>query len=72
MIKRYKPWLIASGVLLLLIITNPSISAFKVYRGRDSYAGLKRSLNMFVFSIYEEHPNKFVGLLGNFIDISIH
>ncbi|QEM03315.1 hypothetical protein DIU31_007180 [Mucilaginibacter rubeus] len=70
MIKPYKPWLIALGVLLLLIITNPSISAFKAFRGRDSYSGLKRPLNLFVASVYKEHSKKFIGFFGNFIDIS--
>lgn len=70
MIKPYKPWLIALGVLLLLIITNPSISAFKAFRGRESYSGLKRPLNLFVASVYKEHSKKFIGFFGNFIDIS--
>jgi len=59
------PW----ALLIILIVTNPSISAFKAYRGRDSYEGLRKSSNWFVFSIYREHANKYLAILGNFFFI---
>lgn len=63
---KNKKWLIAGAVLGLFIITNPSISAFKEYRGTSSYSGLRRSSNFFIFSVYKEHSSRFVGILGNF------
>jgi hypothetical protein len=64
-----KKWLITGAVLLLFIITNPSVSAFKAYRGKDSYSGLRRTSNLFVLSIYKERGHEFIGLFGNFIDL---
>jgi len=71
--KRYA---IAASVLLLLIITNPSISAFKAYRGSDSYRGLIREHNYFVCSVYQDstydnendiqHKERYFGVIDNF------
>lgn len=56
-------------IIGILIITNPSISAFKVYRGAESYEGLKRPLNLFILSEYKIRSHKYIGIFGNFIDI---
>jgi len=69
---KKKLLLIIAGVLLLFIITNPSITAFKAYRGRDSYDGLKRPLNLFVYSVYKDHGAEFIGLFENFIRVNQH
>jgi len=57
------------GILVIFIITNPSVSAFKTFRGRDSYDGLYRPINLFVFSVYKDHRHRFIGVFGNFLDI---
>nr|NYE68666.1 hypothetical protein [Mucilaginibacter sp. E4BP6] len=46
---------ILGGIILLFIITNPSISAFKAYIGSNTYSGLKRTTNLFVCSIYKHN-----------------
>jgi hypothetical protein len=62
-----KKALIASGIILLLfIITNPSPTAFKSYLGVTGYYGLKRSSNLFIFSIYKHGNWKYLGIAGNF------
>lgn len=58
-----------AGILLLFIITNPSATAFKEYRGSSSYSGLRRSLNLFVLSKYTDRGNDFIGVFGNFIKL---
>jgi len=57
------------GILLLFIITNPSPTAFKEYQGRNSYSGLRRTFNLFLFSEYKDHGDKFIGVVGNFWEI---
>lgn len=57
------------GIVAIFIITNPSVSAFKTFRGKSSYDGLYRPINLFVFSIYKDRSHPFVGLFGNFIDV---
>lgn len=67
--KRNLKYIIPLGIVLLFIITNPSITAFKEYQGRSSYYGLKRSLNLFVLSEYKDGGNEFIGVFGNFIKL---
>lgn len=62
-----KAILIPLGILCLFIITNPSVSAFKTYRGRESYQGLYRPVNLFVLSEYKDRGSEFIGVMGNFI-----
>lgn len=64
-----KAILIPLGILCLFIITNPSVSAFKTYRGRESYQGLYRPVNLFVLSEYKDRGNEFIGVFGNFIPV---
>ncbi len=69
---KQKRWAIATGVTLLLIITNPSISAFKAYIGSNTYRGLERPLNFFICSVYRYGGEKYLGVVGNFMDITYH
>ena len=56
------------GVLLVLIITNPSATAFKLYKGHDT--SVKRPLNLFICSIYINRGEYYLGILGNFIQLT--
>jgi len=60
-----KQW-IPIVVLLLFIITNPSISAFKAYIGSNTYSGLKRTTNLFICSLYKHDGKTYFGIAGNF------
>jgi hypothetical protein len=65
--------LIALGIIILLfILTNPSMKSFKEYRGRDNTKGLRREQNWIVFSIYGDGNYKFVGVFKNFINIGYY
>ncbi|SDT56548.1 hypothetical protein SAMN05216490_4072 [Mucilaginibacter mallensis] len=69
-LSRKNKILLGTGiVLLILIITNPSVSAFKTFRGRAGYEGLKRPVNLFLYSVYKDHSTEFIGLFGNFFRI---
>jgi len=57
--------LICGGIVLLLIITNPSIKDFKDYLGVTSYDGLHKKQNWFVCSVFERQGNEYVGVAGN-------
>ncbi|MCW3108510.1 MAG: hypothetical protein JWQ09_3016 [Segetibacter sp.] len=64
---KQKVWLGVSGLLLLLIITNPSAQAFKEYVGSSSYEGLHKETNYFICSKYTDQYNfNYIGILGNF------
>lgn len=63
---KHKILYAAIGVLALFIITNPSVTAFKTYRGKSSYEGLYRPTNLFVASVYKDGGNKYIGMVGNF------
>lgn len=57
-----------AAFLLLLIITNPSITSFKAYVGSNTYQGLRRPINLFICSVYRDYRgNEYVGVMGNFI-----
>ena len=64
---KNKSLIVIISIVLLFIITNPSTTAFKNYLGKTSYYGLKRSLNLFVVSEYEDRGNDYLGVLGNFL-----
>lgn len=65
-----KKWhYIILGIVAIFIITNPSVSAFKTFRGKASYEGLKRPVNLFVYSIYKDHGAEYVGVFGNFFRV---
>lgn len=79
--KKQKIYAGIAAFLFLLIITNPSVTAFKTYRGLNTYKGLKRPLNLFVYSIYQEDEfdedgdfikdgDKYLAVFGNFWDVS--
>jgi hypothetical protein len=79
-----KAYLISGICAFILIITNPSISAFKAHQGASSYSGLVRKYNFFIFSVYEcgsevdawgksnnnaIYNGEYVAVLGNFFRI---
>jgi len=53
-------------IVLLLIITNPTVKDFKDYMGRNTYIGLHRTSNLFIYSNYQVGSDEYVGFLGNF------
>lgn len=62
--KRYY---LAIGVLLVLIITNPGMKAFKDYLGCSDCNNVKRDANLFIGGIYTSKYNgKYLGFFGNF------
>jgi len=63
---------VIGAIILILIITNPSVKAFKEYLGRESYDGLKRPLNLFICAFYKDHTNDYFGMLGNFWELKKH
>lgn len=60
---------IIGAILLILIITNPGVRAFKEYLGMNTYNGLRRTSNFFVCSIYEG-DSKYFAIAGNFFKIT--
>lgn len=64
------------AVLCLFVITNPSPTAFKAFRGKNTYTGLIREHNYFIYSTYQDstydddkdrqHRDRYVGFVGNF------
>lgn len=60
---------------LLFVLTNPSLSSFKEYKGLDpKHASdyVRRDINLFLFSVYEDRVErgKYIGVFGNFIGLS--
>ncbi len=67
--KLTKKHYILLAILCLLIITNPSITAFKAYEGNHAYPErIRRPVNLFIFSEYTADSHRYIGILGNFID----
>ena len=67
---------IVAILLLLLVITNPSVDALKDHIGKKSKNDdVTRTYNFFIFSFYEDSfdtfrvtdRNVYFGILGNFI-----
>ena len=67
-----KIYYVLIGVLILLIITNPSIKAFKEYLGVQSFNGLRRSVNFFIVSIYKSDEGEYIAVIGNFSKIKTY
>jgi len=65
-----KIYYVLIAILLLLVITNPGVKAFKDYLGYNSYGGLKRKYNFFVCSVYQKSNSTYFGIVGNFIKLS--
>ena len=70
------------GIIVVLILTNPSRSAFTSYLHQSGSAGIGRKYNFFVCSIYSDNNNSgyrggsfhpktdlYIGFLGNFIQL---
>ena len=66
--KKGYYWLL--GVLLLLIITNPSVKAFKDYLGKTSYINMRKENNFFVGSLYSYNGESYFAIAGNFFKIT--
>lgn len=64
-----KKWILPL-LLLVFIITNPSIKAFKNYIGTSSDNNLRRVNNFFLFSIYEYYDERYVGIASNFFELT--
>ena len=56
------------GALLILIITNPGVKAFEDYLGVNTYSGLRRTSNFFIFSFYKSDDYYFA-MAGNFFHL---
>src|ERR1700750_3265887 len=63
---------VIGAIILILIITNPSVKAFKDYLGHGNEGGLSRQANFFIFSIYLNWGNsaEYFGIAGNFYQIN--
>nr|WP_294942309.1 hypothetical protein [uncultured Mucilaginibacter sp.] len=75
--KIFKRALIILPIIALavLIFTNPSAKDFKEFLGKDSYKGLQRQSNYFIYSKYRDNSSMgyghrrddmYTGILGNF------
>ena len=57
---------------MLLIISNPNLTAFKEYLRHSGYGGIKRERNFFVCSVYSFNGyfnngnGKYLAIIGNF------
>ncbi|RKR83103.1 hypothetical protein BDD43_3304 [Mucilaginibacter gracilis] len=58
-------------IILLFIITNPTIKDFKEHLGVSKYEGLYRNHNFFIFSIYGEYDTSeyWIAIAGNFFGV---
>jgi len=71
-----KKWLYITGsILLLFVLTNPSLKALSEYRGRD---GGRKQYNFLVCSVYyvryydgqsKDVEHEYLGILGNFFQL---
>lgn len=69
-VKRKRILIILGVIIGILVITNPSMKAFKDFKGSSSYEGLSRNLNFFLVSVYsDENDVKYFGVLGNFFEL---
>jgi hypothetical protein len=73
-LHKLKKWQwITIAVLLLFIFTNPSLSSFKQYFGRDTkreYSDIRKEANFFLFSMFTHNENRYLAVLTNFIDVT--
>ena len=65
--KRYY-WLI--GILLVLIVTNPTMNDFKDFVGYDNGSHMLNKIhNYFICSTYWDNATHYLGVFGNFFEI---
>lgn len=64
-----KSYYVFITIILVFIITNPSIKAFKEYLGRTSYYQLRRDYNFFLCGLYNYHGDRYFAVAGNFFKI---
>ena len=59
------------AILLLFIFTNPSLRDLKEFVGTNSYDGLHKSRNFFLWSCFadDQHNKKYIGVLGNLFEL---
>jgi len=53
-------------IVSVILITNPNVKDFKDYLGQNSYYGLQRTSNLFIFSRYKFQDKSYFGAVGNF------
>lgn len=70
--KRERTYFILAAVLALLIVTNSSIKDFKDFVGVNTYAGLHKKRNFFVFSLFknDRYHQEYIGVLGNLFKLN--
>jgi hypothetical protein len=68
MFKR-KILMVAAAVLVVTVLSNPSIQSFKEYIGNKRDVTLSRPSNYFIFSIYQCNGSRYIGAFGNFFYI---
>lgn len=71
---KNKRWLLLGVVLLILILTNPTMKDFEEYKGTMDkklvFYNLKRTANCLLFSTYDDgFTRRYIGILNNFIPI---
>jgi hypothetical protein len=57
-------------IVFVLIITNPSLQAFKEHLGKYNNGVVSRETNLFVCSIYRFNSRRYVGIMENFFFLS--
>nr|MCS3812909.1 hypothetical protein [Mucilaginibacter sp. X4EP1] len=67
LMKKIYYWLI--GILLLLVVTNPSIQSFNTYLAGTPHYTPHRPLNLLIVSVYVTGKATYLGVLGNFIHL---
>ena len=73
---KYRKRIVWAVIVILLIFTNPSRSAFGSYLHYTEYDGIGRDFNGLIFSVYSDKDYNFrskettrtyyIGILGNF------
>lgn len=67
-IKENKKTFIVGFIVLFLILTNPTLDDFKVYKGTPFIDYVRKESNYFIFSIYrvEDDYYEYIGIADNF------
>ena len=72
-IKRWQ--FVAIGILLLLLIVNPTLKDFEEYLGTSARESrfvtptFKKTSNFLLFSTYQCNNHKYIGVFKNFIEV---
>ncbi len=68
-----KGWIISIGIVLILIITNPTKTDFKNYIGANYegyYPHIRKTSNFLICCIYYDGSHNYLAILKNFIKIT--